>query len=32
MKREGRYTFAAGREFVRSLLYDPIVLESILPG
>ncbi len=32
MKLEGRYTFAAGREVVWGVLYDPIVLESILPG
>lgn len=32
MKLEGRYTFAAGREVVWGVLYDPIVLESVLPG
>lgn len=32
MRMEGRYTFAAGREVVWGLLYDPLVLERILPG
>jgi carbon monoxide dehydrogenase subunit G len=32
MKLEGRHTYAAGREVVWGVLYDPIVLESILPG
>ncbi len=32
MKLDGRHTFAAGREVVWGVLYDPIVLESILPG
>ena len=32
MKLQGRHTFAAGREVVWGVLYDPIVLESVLPG
>ena len=32
MKLQGRHTFAAGREVVWGVLYDPIVLENILPG
>jgi len=32
MRMEGRYTFAAGREVVWGLLYDPLVLERVLPG
>ena len=32
MKLAGRHTFAAGREVVWGVLYDPVVLESILPG
>ncbi len=32
MKLHGRHTFAAGREVVWGALYDPTVLENILPG
>ena len=32
MKVAGRHTFAASREVVWGVLYDPVVLESILPG
>jgi len=32
MKVQGRHTFAAGREVVWGALYDPLVLESVLPG
>ncbi len=32
MKLDGRHTFAAGREVVWGVLYDPVVLGSILPG
>ena len=32
MRMEGRYTFAAKREVVWALLYDPLVLERVLPG
>jgi len=32
MRMEGRHTFAADRAVVWGLLYDPLVLERILPG
>ena len=32
MKLAGRHTFAAGREVVWGVLYDPVVLADILPG
>lgn len=32
MRMEGRFTFAASRAVVWGLLYDPVILERILPG